>query len=179
MNVVLIGFRCTGKTAVGRLLAERLGMEFVDSDDRVAEQAGMSVQELFASEGEGAFRRREAEAIREAVRGGRRVVATGGGAVLRYRTVARIRREGVVVLLEGSVTTIAARMRADPRTASLRPRLASGTIEEEVEALLARRAPVYRRAADVRVSTEGRSVQEVVEDVMRALREAGYAVGGR
>jgi len=174
VNLVLIGFRCTGKTAVGRLLAERLGMEFVDSDERVAEAAGMTIQEIFAAEGERAFRRREADTIAEALRGGRRVVATGGGAVLRYQTVARLRREGVVVLLEGSVRTIARRMKADPKTAGQRPRLAAGTLEEEIETLLSRREPLYRRAADLTVSTERRSVEQVVEAVVRELRRAGF-----
>lgn len=174
MNVVLIGFRCTGKTAVGRLLAERLGMEFVDSDEQVAEAAGMTIQEIFEAEGEPAFRRREADAIAQALRGGRRVVATGGGAVLRYRTVARLRREGVVVLLEGSARTIARRMKADAKTAAQRPRLAGGTLEEEVEALLLRREPLYRRAADVTVSTERRSVEQVVGAVLRELGRTGF-----
>lgn len=174
MNVVLIGFRCTGKTAVGRLLAERLGMEFVDVDELVVEAAGKSIQEIFETEGEPAFRRREADAIASAVRGGRRVVATGGGAVLRMRNVSRIRREGVVVLLEGSSRTIARRMMADPKTASQRPRLAAGTIEEEVEALLRRRGPLYSRAADVTVSTDRRTVEQVVEAVLRELRRAGF-----
>lgn len=169
MNVVLIGYRCTGKTSVGRLLARRLGMQFVDSDERVADGAGMTIQEIFASEGEAAFRRREARAIAEAVRGGRRVVSTGGGAVLRMQTVSRLRREGVVVWLEGSVRTIARRMKADAKTAAQRPRLATGTIEEEVSEVLARREPLYRRAADVSVSTEGRTIAEVVEAVIAAL----------
>lgn len=177
MNIVLIGFRCTGKSAVGRLLAERLGMEFVDSDDLVAEAAGMSIQEIFVAEGEPAFRRREAEAIAGALRGGRRVVATGGGAVLRAHTVSRMRREGIVVLLEGSVESIARRMRADPKTATQRPRLAGGTIEEEVAEVLRWRGPLYRRAADVTVSTDQRSVEEVVEAVMQGLRELGYLCG--
>ncbi len=179
MNVVLIGFRCTGKTSVGRLLAERLGMEFVDADDLVADAAGMTIQEIFGAEGERGFRRREADAIAGALRGGRRVVATGGGAVLRYRNVARLRREGVVVLLEGSVKTIARRMKADPKTAGQRPRLAAGTVEEEVETLLRRREPLYRRAADVTVSTERRGVEQVVEAVLEALRGAGFPVGAR
>lgn len=179
MNVVLIGYRCTGKTSVGRLLAERLGMEFVDSDERVAESAGMTIQEIFTAEGEAAFRRREARAIAEALRGARRVVSTGGGAVLRMQTVSRLRREGVVVWLEGSVRTIARRMRADAKTAAQRPRLAAGTIEEEVEAVLTRREPLYRRAADVRVSTEGRSVEEVVEAVLAALARTDFPVRAR
>ena len=86
-NIVLIGYRGSGKTSVGRLLADRLGWAFVDTDDLIESQAGTSIADIFATEGEAGFRAREREAIAKATQDARRVIAVGGGAVTDRRNV--------------------------------------------------------------------------------------------
>ena len=150
-HIFLIGFMATGKSTVGRLLAERLGRPFLDLDDAVEEAAGQTVAELFAGEGEAGFRAREAEALARVIDGPAAVVATGGGTACHGDNLVRMRARGLVVALAAPLPVVLQRARdgAGERT---RPLLAGD--EDELRALLARRAPVYRQA-HVGVPTEG------------------------
>src|SRR5436305_7307126 len=123
----LIGYRGTGKSAVGRALARRLGWGFADADERVEAAAGMSIADVFAAEGEAGFRDRESAALADLCRLDRHVVSTGGGVVLRPTNRDRLRSAGFVAWLTAEPETIWARLGADPTTAARRPNLtASG-----------------------------------------------------
>lgn len=146
MRVSLVGFRASGKSTVGRLVARRRSCAFVDADRLLEERLGCPIATWFAREGEAAFRAREAEVLAEALAGdGDLVLATGGGAVLLpgNRELLR-RRGGVVVYLEADVHLLQARLRAD---AGGRPSLTGAPVADEVPALLAARAPLYREVA--------------------------------
>jgi shikimate kinase len=175
MNVILIGFRCTGKTAVGRELARRLGRPFVDADTCLQERAGKSIAAVFAEGGELLFRRLEREVLAELTQRDGIVLAAGGGAVLDEENVRRLRGSGPVVRLTAALETILCRLADDEKTESERPRLTSeADLRREVEQLLACREPFYQRAADVTIDTEGLTVPQVAEEVLRQLsaREA-------
>jgi shikimate kinase len=175
MNVILIGFRCTGKTAVGRELACRLGRPFVDADTYLQERAGKNIAAIFAEGGEPLFRRLEREVLTELTHKDGIVLAAGGGAVLDEENVRRLRGSGLVVCLTASLETILRRLAADEKTESERPRLtAEADLRREVEHLLARREPFYQRAAHVTIDMEGLTVSEAAEEVLRQLsaREA-------
>ena len=164
-QIVLTGFMATGKSRVGRRLAEILGRTFVDTDSLVEAAAGRTVAEVFAAEGEAAFRARERAAVEQACGVVDAVVATGGGTLVDPENRRRLFAAGPVVCLSATPQEI---LRRAPDAAS-RPLLASANGDRltRVEALLAERAAVYGLAAH-QVDTTGLSVDEVVERV-RAL----------
>ncbi|MBI5125149.1 MAG: shikimate kinase, partial [Planctomycetes bacterium] len=106
MNIYLIGFRGTGKTTVGRLLAKYLEWEFIDADDYLEKKIGKTIKQIFQEGGEGLFRDVEGEVIRELSRMKDKIVAAGGGAVLREENVRNMKQNGLVILLEADAHTI-------------------------------------------------------------------------
>ena len=174
MNIVVIGFRATGKTVVGQELARRLGRSFVDADTYLQEREGKSIAQIFAEGGEALFRRLEREVIAELTRKDGLVLAVGGGAVLDGENVRRLKASGVVVRLVASLETILARLAADEKTDTERPRLtAEKDMRREVERLLVSREPFYQRTADYTIDTEGKSIKETVAEVLAQLPAEG------
>lgn len=159
-GVVLVGFMGSGKSSVGRELARRFGAPFVDVDERIESAAGAPIRELFAREGEPAFRERERAALREALSVKGRVIATGGGAFSDEENRVLLRAYAPVVYLEAAVETLLERLAGDLG----RPLLRGGDREEVVRELLSRRIPGYR-TADVTVRTDGRTVGDVAAQV--------------
>ena len=168
MRVVLTGFRGTGKTTVGGILAGQLGFPLLDTDRLVEERAGRTIPRIFRDEGEQAFRDRERQAI-ASLPGDRAVVSAGGGAVVDPANVASLRRGSLVFLLQADEGTIAGRIGASDR-----PSLTGRPVTEEVGALLRERGPAYLRAADFCIGTGQRTPEEVVGEITRLLRE-GFA----
>jgi shikimate kinase len=169
-RVILIGYRGTGKTTVGRLLAAELGWGFADADDRVEEVAGVPILGIFAAEGEAGFRDREAAALRELCARPHHVVATGGGAILRSGNRELFRASGFVAWLTASPETVWGRLRADPATAARRPNLTSAGGIEEVRALIAAREPLYRKTADFTFDTDSASPEAAAAAILTAWR---------
>jgi shikimate kinase len=165
-NIALIGFMGTGKTAVGRLLAERLGREFIELDALIEKKAGKTIPEIFAQEGEIAFRQLEIEATREAAAKENTVIACGGGVVLNQINIDRLRVNGVIVYFTASPEAILERTSSDKDE---RPLLVAEDKAAKVKALLQFRKPFYERSADITVDTSKLEVAEVVERVMAAL----------
>jgi shikimate kinase len=157
-RIVLVGFMGSGKSAVGRRLARRLGYRFEDMDARIEARAGRTIAEIFAEQGEAAFRALEEEEAR-ALRGAREVVvAAGGGAFARPRTRALLREGAMTVWLRCSLTAILRRVKPD----GSRPLAGNRDI---MRALLAEREPSYRQA-DVAVDTSRRTPREVVDRIV-------------
>jgi shikimate kinase len=170
-RVFLVGMMGAGKTTVGRLLADRLGWRYADSDDAVERRTGRTVRELFEAGGEGAFRPLETEALYETVAGeGPMVVAVAGGAVLDPANRALLRRSGTVVWLRASPATLARRVADDVAA----PHGHRPLLEEDPEATLARldaeRRALYEDVADVTVDVDDLDPEAVVERVAAALR---------
>ena len=166
--IFLVGYRCTGKTTVARLVAGRLGWPWLDADAVLEERAGCSVRAVFAAEGEAGFRRREADVLEDLCRRGRHVIATGGGVVLGADNRARLRAAGRVVWLTADAETIWRRVQADATTAERRPALTVGGLAE-VRQLLEAREALYRETAHHTVETAGRTPEEVAELVLAAV----------
>lgn len=171
-NIFLIGYRGSGKTTVGRLLAEHLAWRFVDTDRLIELDAGITIAEIFASQGEAGFRRHEAEAIVRVTENRRQVVSIGGGAVVNRRNVERIRRSGIVVWLTAPADVLWERINRDARSKHTRPDLTEHGGLEEVRRVLAARQPAYASAADRTIPTENRSLQNVVEVIAALLADA-------
>jgi shikimate kinase len=170
MNIVLIGYRGTGKSTVGRQVAAQLAMEFVDADEELESRAGRSIREIFASGGEGAFRDLEAVVIGDLLQGDQRVTALGGGAVLRPDNREQIRRaNNRVVWLQADAATLHERIDADAATSQRRPNLTATGGLPEIERLLAIREPLYRECAEFVVNTEGKTPEQVAAEVVSLL----------
>ncbi len=161
---VLIGFMGAGKSSVGRIVARLVGAEFVDLDDRIESAAGRTVREIFASEGEGAFRDMEKEAIRDVVSVPGRVVAVGGGAFLDPANRALLKEYAPVVFLDVSPESVIARLSRD----ASRPLLEGGDRESKVRELLAKRRPAYAEA-DIAVCTDDLTAAQVARRVIAGL----------
>ena len=167
-RIVLIGYRGTGKTTVGRLLARELGWDFADCDDAVEAAAGKSIAELFADEGETGFREREAAALIDLCGREPLVIATGGGAILRPVNRGLLKSAGFVAWLAASPETIWSRLRADSATSQRRPNLTPLGGVDEVRALVAAREPLYRAIAHFTVDTDGPSPESVAATIFKA-----------
>ena len=159
-GVVLVGFMGSGKSSVGRVLARRFGVPFVDVDERIESEAGCRIRDLFGREGEPAFRVREKAALRDVLSVKGCVIATGGGAFADEENRALLRSYAPVVYLEAAVETLLGRLSGDLG----RPLLRGRDREEAVRELLSRREPGYR-TADVTVRTDGRTVEDVAGQV--------------
>lgn len=167
--ISLIGYRGCGKTSVGRLLAERLRWLFVDTDERIESEAGRTVAEIFAADGERMFRQREAEVVEAAMSGRQRVISVGGGAVLVRRNRKALRNAGACIWLTASAEELYRRIAADEKSAERRPSLTALPGPEEVESVLQARLPVYEATADYVISTMGRSIEEIVDEIFSRL----------
>ena len=173
MKVFLIGYRASGKTAVGCLLSRKLKIPFADTDQLVETAAGMSIKELVAREGWNAFREKETEAIASLRGTGLCVVATGGGAVLSEANRAMLKEMGSMIYLKTPSDLIVERLKRDARGSGVRPQFTAETLEAETIAVLAQRVSVYEAVADFTVDTFGKGILQVNDDIYQLLLEAG------
>jgi shikimate kinase len=167
--IALIGYRATGKTTLAQELARRLGWQWIDADVEIERRAGKTIARIFAEDGEPAFRDLEALVIDDLCQHSRLVLAAGGGAPLRADNREALRRAGTVVWLTAAVDTIFARMFGDATTASRRPSLTDKDPRQEIVDLLDARTPIYRQTAHLTVDTEGRTPEEIVDEVVERL----------
>ena len=168
-SVFLVGPMGSGKTAVGRRLAARLGYRFVDSDAEIERRTGVDIPYIFEKEGEEGFRVREREVIDELSRQEGVVLGTGGGAILAADSRERLAARGLVVYLETSVGQQLART----RRSSHRPLLHTDDPRGRLEALMTVREPLYRSLAAITVRTDGRKVGSVVDEIAGELARLG------
>lgn len=161
-NLYLVGFTGTGKSTVGRHAARELGFEFIDSDHAIEASHGKPVAQIFAEEGEAAFRELERKFIAEGHPARGCVVACGGGLIVPDGMLELVRSRGVVVCLHAPLATV---LQRTTRTAH-RPLLQGENREERLRTLFAAREAIYRRT-DAMVLTEGRPMREIVAHVIR------------
>jgi shikimate kinase len=173
MNVYLIGYRCSGKTTLGKALSRCMQRPFIDTDDEIVHANGMTIQQMVAEKGWAFFRRQERRVIETACRHRKTVVATGGGAVLDSRNVADLRASGTVVWLRSRPQTIKKWILADPASETQRPALTSEAVFDEIDATLAERTPLYQAAMHFAVDTDDFNVPALVQEIMQKLKGMG------
>ena len=167
-NIALIGFMGTGKTAVGTVLAEKLGKEFVELDSLIERKAGKTIPEIFEQDGEIAFRELEIEVTKEATRKKNAVIACGGGVVLNKINIDRLGQGATIVYLTASPGAILKRVLKEGEK---RPLLNTETKTKKIQELLNLRKPFYERAADITVNTSKLSIDSVAEQIVEKLGE--------
>ncbi|MDP6043404.1 MAG: shikimate kinase [Dehalococcoidales bacterium] len=167
-SIALIGFMGTGKTVVGRVLAEKLGKKFVELDNLIVRKAGKIIPEIFQQDGEMAFRELEIGAAREISGKKNVVIAGGGGVVLNKINIDRLRKECLMVYLTASPEVILKRTSTDRND---RPLLATADQESTIRELLEFRRPFYRRAADITIDTSVLDIKAVVGQIIETMKE--------
>jgi shikimate kinase len=169
MSIVLIGYRGSGKSTIGKRLADRLWQPFVDVDDLIVKKAGKSIKEIFEQDGEPAFRELEAEAVHEICKLSEHVIGLGGGTLSREANRQAIRDAGHrVIYLKCEPAELHRRIEADPQTAITRPNLtALGGGIEEVKKMLAEREPLYRQVMHAELDVTHLTPEDAVVYIVR------------
>ena len=169
MKIVLIGYRCTGKTSVGKRLAQRLGIPFFDTDELIQSEAGKTIRELVEEEGWDAFRQRERAIITQLPLSADAVIAAGGGAIMDATNRKALKEKGLCVWLMADVGTIVERMRDDRASNAQRPPLTSNGLEQETAKILESRGPIYQEMADCTIDTSGKNIEAIADEILGAL----------
>ena len=168
MNVVLIGYRGTGKSVVGQIVAERLQMKCVSMDERIVEKAGMSIPDIVKNHGWPAFRDMESEVARELATLDNIVIDAGGGVIERPENIDALKTNSRIIWLKASVDTIVSRI----QWGTERPSLTGGkSFTEEVAEVLERRTPKYESAAQYRIDTDQLTPEQVADRVIEIRNE--------
>ncbi len=171
MNIILIGYRGSGKSTIGRKLAKRLRLKFVDIDDLIEERAGIPIHRIVSSHGWGHFRKLERNTIEEISKEDRLVVASGGGAVLDTDNVNALRKNGLLIWLKADKQTLLKRLSQDPGTNTRRPALTSQGTSEELKEVLSLREPIYERVSEMQIDTSTLDEKTVVKNISAAVKE--------
>jgi shikimate kinase len=170
MNLILIGYRATGKSSVGRLLSDRLQWPFVDTDDLIEAEAGQTIPEIVASKGWDYFRELEKTVIKRVSAISRLIIATGGGVVMDPENTARLRSTGFLVWLQADVDAIQVRLAGD----DFRPPLEGADSSVEVAGILKKRRPFYSQAAHTTIDTTKIAPESVVEKIFKYLPDGFF-----
>ena len=170
-NIILTGYRCTGKTGVGKRLSERLKLPFYDTDEIIIEKAGMSITEIVKKGGWDEFRLREKEAIKELGLKRNCIIATGGGAFETLENREVLKNNSLFIWLSADVKTIVKRMRSDQKSMSHRPSLSHDDLVSECSVILEKREPVYRELADLIIDTSDKGIDKVADEICRFLNQ--------
>ena len=166
-NILLVGPMGSGKTSVGKLLANNLDKKFLDTDEEIMKKTGVDITYIFDMEGEEGFRKRECLALKECLTNNNTVFSTGGGIVLSKENRNLLKDRGTVVYLQTSISSQV------KRTASSnnRPLLQNKDPEETLEKLMLTRGPLYEEIADITIMTDNKSLQEMSKEIERAINE--------
>jgi shikimate kinase len=179
MNIVLIGYRASGKTSAGRELAKVLGRPFFDSDRMIFAKTGRTIPEIVEASGWKAFREVEKTVIAELSGLDEIVIALGGGAVMDTENVAMLRERGRFVWLQADARLLALRMGKEQNGEARRPSLTGAGTLAEIEEVLAKRLPVYGTVADVIVDTAGKDPAGIAAEIASRLKEGRMDEGKR
>ncbi|HEV8539523.1 MAG TPA: shikimate kinase [Nitrospiraceae bacterium] len=166
MNIVLIGYRGTGKSSVGKILAERLGRQLVSTDAEIIKRAGRSIPEIVKQSGWDYFRDLEAEVCRDLAGKDGLIIDTGGGIILRQDNVDRLKATGRLFWLMAEIPTIIDRIGRDTERPSL---TGTKSFLDEIAEVLEERRPQYRAAADYLIGTDGQSLLQVADTIQATL----------
>lgn len=166
MNITLIGFRGTGKSTIGKLLANHLKMDFIDTDEYIVNVTGNTITDIFLKKGEEEFRSLEAEAVAIVSKVDNQIIAAGGGVILNNKNVKNLKRNGTLVLLKATPEIIHKRLSLDRKSADQRPSLTGKEALDEIKHLIKKRAPLYDNAADHTVDTSHKSREEIIDEII-------------
>jgi len=169
MNIFLIGYRCTGKTSVGKILGKTLKMPFIDADAELVRKNNITITDMVAEHGWEFFRKQERLIIKNLCILKNHVIATGGGVVLNPDNVQDMKKNNAVIWLKASIKTIQKRIVQDMKTQEQRPALTNKDLMEEIKETLAFRNPLYKNAADFFINTDQADINEICQKIIKRL----------
>jgi shikimate kinase len=172
MNLFMIGYRCTGKTTIGKSIAAAIDWPFVDADTLLVRECGKPIKEIVDTEGWEAFRRMERSTLKQICTKDRQIVATGGGVVLDKANIKAMKTSGMVIWLSATSETIQKRMLQDKNTGNFRPALTEKGHMQEIEDMLLKRKPYYESASDFSIQTDDEPVSEITQTIIEKLNES-------
>jgi len=170
-KIILTGYRATGKTSIGKILADLLGFDFIDTDQALEKRQGETIAEMVGRGGWDLFRRKEEDMLLELARSKNKVIATGGGSVMHEKAWAKLRKNGLAVWLTADVKTICQRLAADSESEDQRPALTEMGTMNEIAMVLGERQPLYEKSSDLTINTEGKTPEEVAEFILAEMQK--------
>ena len=170
-KIILTGYRATGKSSIGKILADQLGFGFIDTDQAIEKRQGETIAEMVGRGGWDLFRRKEEDMLLEIARSKNIVIATGGGSVMHEKAWAKLRKNALAVWLTADVKTICQRLDADSDSEDQRPALTEMGTMNEIAMVLSERQPLYEKSSDLTVNTEGKTPEEVAEFIVAELKK--------
>lgn len=169
MNIVLIGYRCSGKTEVGKILARELEKDFLDTDELIEDNAGCSIEAIISRDGWNHFREIEKSLIEKVSRRNNLIIATGGGVVIDEDNVKNLKKNAWIVWLNGESEVLRERMDKEQRSGKIRPSLTGEDSLEEIKQVMDVRIPLYEKAATLVVDTSTVTPEEVAALIIKNL----------
>ncbi len=170
-KIILTGYRATGKSSIGKILADLLDFGFIDTDQTIEKRQGETIKEMVSRGGWDLFRRKEEDVLLEMAGSKNKVIATGGGSVMHENAWAKLRQNALAVLLTADVKTICRRLAADSDLDDLRPALTEMGTMDEIAMVLDERQPLYEKSSDLIINTEGKTPEEVAEFIVAELKK--------
>ncbi|WP_299977470.1 shikimate kinase AroL [Desulfobacula sp.] len=169
MKIFLIGYRCTGKTTTGKILAARLNFDFIDTDRLIEQHAESTILEIVEKYGWEKFRQLEKQILFNTKNKKKAVIATGGGIIIDHENQDFIKKSGFAVWLEADIKTIMLRLNMDTKTRESRPSLTNKDLLNETDELIKQRKPLYKQTAHIRIDTSFHTPKEIVNIIDRRL----------
>ena len=170
-KIILTGYRATGKSSIGKILADMLGFGFIDTDETIEKRQGETITEMVGRGGWDLFRRKEENLLLELVRSRNKVIASGGGSVMHERAWSKLRQDALVVWLTADIKTICRRLAADDDTEDQRPPLTEMGTMDEIAMVLSQRQPLYEKSSDLTIDTNDKTPEEVAEIIVAELKK--------
>jgi shikimate kinase len=170
-KIILTGYRATGKSSIGKILADMLGFGFLDTDQAIEKRQGESIAEMVDRGGWDLFRRKEEDMLVELAGSKNKVIATGGGSVMHENAWTKLRQNALTVWLVADVKTICQRLAADSDSDDQRPALTEMGTMDEIAMVLEERQPLYQKSSDLTIHTDGKTPEEVAEIIAVALKK--------
>lgn len=164
-NIILIGFMGSGKSTIGKMLSEKLGLELIDMDNKIEEKEQKSINDIFRDEGETYFRFLETECLKDLLDVRNTIISTGGGIILKSKNVKMLHEIGKVIFLHADANQIIDNLKDD----TTRPLLQTDNYEKKVKDLLEEREANYLNAADIIIQTSGKELDNIVDEIVSLL----------
>ena len=172
MNVVLIGYRCTGKTQTGKIIAKALNFKFIDTDNLIEKEAKKNISKIVADDGWEKFRELEKKEIRDVSNHNNIVISVGGGAIEENENTENLKKNSIIFWLIAEPEVILKRMQKDPKSATMRPNLtAQKDMLLEIKTILAEREAKYESASDYKIDTSNISKQQVAQKIINTINK--------
>ena len=171
MKIFLIGYRCTGKTTLGKILAHRLNFDFIDTDQIIEQQLGSTILEIIETRGWEKFRQIEKQTLLNTKKKKYTIIATGGGIIIDPDNQQFMKKNGLCIWLDANINKIMVRLNINNKTKQVRPALTNKDLSVETRQMVKKRKPLYKNTAHIRIDTSFHNPEEIINIIDRRLKD--------